>query len=68
MKLAKEEDIENIITKLNPKKSSGLDNIPVKIVKQCAHIIKRPLTSIIKATIKSSTFVDKAKSCRITNI
>ena len=65
---ANEEDIEGIISKLKLKKSSGLDNIPTKIIKLSSHVIKKPLTNIINATIKTSKFIDDGKVGKVTPI
>ena len=63
-----EKEVEEIINKLNPKKSSGLDKIPIKVVKLTSDVITKPLTDIINATIHNSSFVDKAKIAKVTPI
>ena len=55
-------EIENIIMKLNSNKSSRIDKISTKEVKLVAHIIKKPLTKIVNATIQESKFVHNAKN------
>ena len=53
---ATEESIEEIIDKLNPKKATGIDNCPAKLVKLSKDVIKKPLTKVINLSIESSKF------------
>ena len=50
-----------IIKGLNPKKATGPDKIPLKIVKLSANIIDSHLTNIINNDISNKTFSDSAK-------
>ena len=65
---AMEKDIEEIIDKLDPKKSMGIDNIPSKLVKLSKDIIKKPLTKAINLSIESSKFPNLMKYGRISPI
>ena len=64
--LADENDISEIIQKLDGSKSSGLDNISVRLVKSAAEIISKPLTFILNHCIRKGNFPDKMKIARIT--
>jgi hypothetical protein len=44
---ATEEEVLQISKKLKMKSSAGYDEIPDMIIKQCIHIVKKPLTFII---------------------
>ena len=68
MPLAKEGNIERILTNLNPKKASGSDSIPPKIVIRSAEYLCKPLTKIINATITQKKFPENAKLTRVTPI
>ena len=68
MPLAKEGNIKRILSSLDPKKASGSDKIPPKIVIRSAEILCKPLTKIINATIAEHKFPDNAKLTRVTPI
>lgn len=63
-----DEEIEEIICNLNIKKSSGHDNIPIKILK----IVKKEIIPILKYLIilsfKTSIFPDKMKISKVSPI
>ena len=48
-------EINKIIKHLNPKKTTGLDKIPVKIVKLAANITDSHLTNIINNNLSSNS-------------
>ena len=53
----------NLISKLlvNPKKATGPNKIPVKIVKLAASVIDSHLTNIINNDLSNNVFSDSAK-------
>ena len=53
--------IKKIIKSLNPKKATGPDKIPVKIVKLAASIIDSHLTNIINNDLSNNAVLDSAK-------
>ena len=55
------EEKNKIIKVLDPKKATGLDKIPPKIVKMSAHIIDSHLANIINNNITKNAFSEKAK-------
>ena len=50
---------------MNPKKVTGLDNIPVKIVKLAASVINSHLTKIISNDLSNNAFSDSAKPASV---
>ncbi|KAK3099743.1 hypothetical protein FSP39_008908 [Pinctada imbricata] len=63
-----EEEVLDLLTKLNIKKSAGADNIGPKILKIAAPIIFKPISHIINLSIATCTFPDKMKEAKITPI
>ena len=55
------EEINKIIKELDPKKATGLDKIPPKIVKMSANVIDSHLANIINNDITKNVFSEKAK-------
>ena len=55
------EEINKIIKELDPKKATGLDKIPPKIVKMSANVIDSHLANIINNDITKNVFYEKAK-------
>jgi hypothetical protein len=41
--------------------SSGIDEVPDHLIKQCTENIKKPLTPIYNVTLQSGTFPDRLK-------
>ena len=58
---AKIEDINNIIKNINPKKATGPDKIPPKIVRLIATIIDSHLMNIINNDLSNNSFSNEAK-------
>ena len=61
IKAASVGQINKIIKGLNPKKATGPDKIPVKIVKLAASVIDSHLTNIINNHLSNNAFSDSAK-------
>ena len=61
-------EINNIIRKLKPKKSCGLDNITSNLLKQIAPTISEPLTQIINKSLQNGIFPENWKSAKISPI
>ena len=60
-----EREVVNIAKKLKGKQSAGYDGIPESIVKQCMHVIKKPLTHIYNISFMTGVFPDKWKLAKI---
>ena len=58
---AKIEDINKIIKNINPKKATGPDKIPPKIVRLSASIIDSHLINIINKDLSNNSFSNEAK-------
>ena len=58
---AKIEDINKIIKNINPKKATGPDKIPPKIVRLSANIVDSHLTNIINNDLSNNSFSNEAK-------
>ena len=58
---AKKEEINILIKRLNPKKATGPDGIPLKIIKLSADVIDKHLTNIINTDLECSSFSENAK-------
>ena len=58
---AKVEDINKIIKNINPKKTTGPDKIPPKIVRLSANIIDSHLMNIINNDLSNESFSNEAK-------
>ncbi len=53
------------IDKLNNKKSTGIHDIPTKILKACKHHIKSKLLKLIKLSFTSGVFPDCIKVAKV---
>ena len=62
------EEIVEIIRKMKPKSSSGLDNISCRLMKDISDIIAIPLTSLINQSLQSGIFPDKLKIAKVVPI
>ncbi|XP_074035352.1 uncharacterized protein [Leptinotarsa decemlineata] len=62
---ATKEEVEEVIANLSNKKSTGLDEVPVDIIKKCACIISQYLAGIINLSVNSGTFPSVLKSAAI---
>ena len=61
IKEARVEQVNKILRNINPRKATGPDEIPPKIVKMSANIIDSHLTSITNSNLKRNAFYDSAK-------
>ena len=59
--LATENDIKEIIVKLDASKSNGIDNVSANLVKLAVDIISKPLCIILNRCIKQGKFPDLMK-------
>ena len=50
---------------MQPKTSSGFDNISLKLIKTCANYITKPLTAIINQSLTQGTFPDLLKIAKV---
>ena len=62
---AKVEDIHKIIKSSNPRKATGPDGIPVKILKIARNVIDSHLTNIINRDIEENKFCEDAKTALV---
>ena len=53
------------LCKLQPSKSTGLDDIPARFLRDGASILKHPITYIINLSINTSTVPDDLKCARV---
>ena len=60
-----EQEISRVIDNLNPKKSSGYDDLPVKFVQLCKKIISNPLKLIFNQAIATGEYPDKLKNAKV---
>ena len=60
-----EQEIRNLISKSNPKKSTGHDMIPPKILKLGQNNLVSPITSLVNSMIESSIFPGSLKMAEI---
>jgi len=56
-----EAEVNSIIKSLNPKNTAGYDGISRKILKQCAHLISKPLTYICNSSLTTGIFPERCK-------
>jgi hypothetical protein len=56
-----ENEVEKLIHNLKGKCSSGFDDVPDSIVKNCVHFIKKPLTDICNASFEIGNFPDRLR-------
>ena len=60
--------IENEINKLKCSKAAGHDKIPVKLVKDAADILSKPLAGIFNSFLESGVFPNIWKIARVTSV
>ena len=65
---ATEDQVYNHLMKINVSKSTGLDNLPAKFVKEAAPVISKPLTHIINLSIESGEIPTDMKKARVVPI
>ena len=65
---AKTEDINKIIKNINPKKSTGPDKIPPKIVRLSANMIDSHLMNIMNNDLSNNSFSNEAKVATVRRI
>ena len=59
------EDVLSTLKHLQTSKSTGLDNIPAKMLKIAAHVIAPSLTYIFNLSVSTGIFVDDWKDARV---
>jgi hypothetical protein len=59
------EEVLQISKKLKMKSSAGYEEIPNMIIKQCIHIVKKPLTFIINLSLRSGIFPNQMKIAKV---
>ncbi|KAK3094300.1 hypothetical protein FSP39_000043 [Pinctada imbricata] len=65
---ATEEEVFNLLNKLNVNKSAGIDTLGPRILKIAAGIITKPITSMINMSIFTGVFPEKLKTAKVTPI
>ena len=53
---------------LSRQKSTGIDNLPLELLKDCGSIISKPLCHIINLSIRSGKFPSSWKAAKVTPI
>jgi hypothetical protein len=61
----KEEKVISLTKSLKGKPTSGDDDVPESLVKQCIHLIKGPLTLIYNLSLNSGIFPDLWKTAKV---
>ena len=62
---ATKDEINCILKNINPKKSTGPDKIPPKLVKIAADILDSPLSEIINDSLSKNSFPEEAKVANV---
>ena len=60
-----EEFIERELLQLNPNKSTGLDNIPARFLRDGSTILKAPITHIVNMSIISNSVPNQVKLAKV---
>ena len=63
-----EREIEKTINSLNKNKALGPNSIPIKILKDHAVILSKPLSLLINLSFETRVFPDLCKIARVTPI
>jgi hypothetical protein len=58
---ASESEVIHAINNLKPKDSVGYDGISINIIKQCAHLLSKPLTFIFNHSLLSGIYPERCK-------
>ena len=58
-------DINTIIKSLDPKKATGPDGIPIKIIKHALNIIDSPFCNIIKKDLRKNKYSEEPKTALV---
>ena len=64
-KLITEDDINKILTSLDSKTSSGIDNISNTLLKSIQQHLSKPLSLIVNQMLKTGIFPDKLKIAKV---
>jgi len=62
---AKVEDINKIIKSLNPKKATGPDGIPIKIIRSAHNVIDSHMTNIFNKDLNIDKYSEDAKTAAV---
>ena len=62
------EDVFKILNKLNPRKATGYDNIPPKLLRICARSICAPLAELVNMSLTQCVFPDALKYANVSPI
>ena len=63
-----EHEVEKELLKIDPTKSTGIDDLNPRVIRQIAPLIKQPLTSILNKSFTTGKFPDNLKISLITPI
>ena len=61
-------DVEKALTELKPKMSSGLDQVPCFVAKDCKSVFTTPLTYIFNLSLRTCTFPNEWKLAKISPV
>ena len=59
------ESINTFISKSNPKKATGVNGIPAKLIKSCSKSISEPLAKLINHSFATSAFPNRLKEAQV---
>ena len=65
---ATEDEVERELLKIDPTKSTGIDELSPKVIRQIAPLIKKPLVSIFNKSFTTGIIPDKLKTSLITPV
>lgn len=54
-------EVENVISRLPAKKSTGLDEVPVTLIKHCSSVISEPLSHVLNKSVVDGEFPELLK-------
>ena len=61
-------EISNYFQALDSRKAHGFDNLPIRLLKDSAHLISEPLSYIFNLSLKNGIFPDLLKTAKVTPI
>lgn len=62
------EEVEQIIQSIDSKKATGLDGIPIRLIKECPKVVYKKLVELFNRSVDSGIFPDDLKLAKVTPI
>ena len=60
--------VSKVVKKLNPKKATGVDQLPAKMIKAGSEVLSGPISSIFNKCVKLGKFPNDLKSAQVTPV